>query len=43
MEGLRKRGVDIDDLKKVVEMLANQKILPDKYRDHFLTGKYRRM
>lgn len=40
---MKKRGLDLNLLKEVVEMLANNKILPDKYRDHYLTGKYKRI
>ena len=35
---LIKRGYDISLLDKVVAMLANDEILPEKYRDHALTG-----
>jgi mRNA interferase YafQ len=28
-------------LKKVIDMLANDEILPDKYRDHLLIGNYK--
>jgi len=40
---MKKRGLNINLLKEVVEMLANQKTLPDKYRDHYLTGNYKRV
>ena len=40
---MKKRGLNMKLLHKVVEMLANNKILPDKYRDHFLTGNYKRI
>lgn len=35
-----KRGYDLDLLDSVVTKLANKEILPEKYRDHNLTGKY---
>jgi len=40
---MKKRGLNINLLKEVVEMLANNKPLPDKYRDHYLTGNYKRI
>lgn len=38
---LKKRSMDIGLLKEVVEKLANQQPLEEKYRDHELTGKYK--
>lgn len=35
-----KRGYDLDLLDKVVNTLAKQEPLPEKYRDHPLTGDY---
>lgn len=35
-----KRGLKADEFTKVVEMLANDVELPEKYRDHQLTGNY---
>lgn len=35
-----KRGYDIRLLEKVIELLANQKPLPEKNRDHQLSGDY---
>lgn len=35
-----KRGYDMRLLEKVIEMLANQKPLPEKNRDHQLSGDY---
>lgn len=40
---MKKRGLNIELLKEVVEMLANNKTLPDKYRDHYLIGNYKRI
>ena len=37
----RKRGLKIERLKEVVNILAEQKKLEDKYRDHGLSGDYR--
>lgn len=36
-----KQGLDMDELKKVVEMLADGQELPEKYRDHPLKGDYK--
>ena len=36
----KKRGYDIDLLKNVVDRLANQEVLPEKYKDHSLSGRY---
>ena len=38
---MKKRHMDISLLKKVVEKLANQQPLEEKYKDHELTGKYK--
>lgn len=35
-----KRGYNLDLLDEVVTQLACKETLPDKYRDHNLTGKY---
>ena len=35
-----KRGYDMRLLEKVIELLANQKQLPEKNRDHQLSGDY---
>lgn len=37
-----KRGYDMRLLEKVIELLANQKPLPEKNRDHQLSGDYAR-
>lgn len=39
---IQKRGYDINKLKYVVQLLAEEKILPAKYKDHYLTGNYKR-
>ncbi|MCI6751736.1 type II toxin-antitoxin system YafQ family toxin [Selenomonas sp.] len=36
----RKRGLKLDALEKIVDMLAEQLPLAAKYRDHALTGEY---
>ena len=38
---MKKRGKDLEKLKYVVNELANQRPLDEKYRDHELTGNYR--
>lgn len=40
---MKKRSLNMKLLQEVVELLANNKTLPDKYRDHFLTGNYKRI
>lgn len=40
---MKKRGLDLKCLKDVIEMLANNKTLPDKYKDHYLVGQYKRV
>ena len=35
-----KRGCKQEDFRKVVEILITNKPLPDKYRDHSLSGNY---
>lgn len=39
---IQKRGYDVSKLKYVVKLLAEGKPLPAKYRDHHLTGNYKR-
>ncbi len=36
----KKRGYDLELLRTVVNILASGKILPEKYKDHNLVGKY---
>ncbi|MBO4502006.1 MAG: type II toxin-antitoxin system YafQ family toxin [Clostridia bacterium] len=36
-----KRGLKIEKLREVVDALARQEALDEKYRDHGLTGDYR--
>lgn len=35
-----RRGYDVRLLEKVIGLLADQKPLPEQYRDHNLTGNY---
>lgn len=37
----QKRGYNLDLLNEIVDKLANQESLEEKYKDHALTGKYR--
>ena len=36
-----KRGLPIDDLDKVIRILAGDSVLPEKYRDHELGGGWK--
>ncbi len=40
---IKKRGYDISKLKYVIQLLSERKNLPDKYREHYLTGPYKRI
>lgn len=40
---MKKRGLNLRLLKEVVNLLANNKVLPDKYKDHLLQGEYKRI
>ncbi len=40
---MKKRGLNMKRLHDVVEKLANNEPLPEKYRDHYLTGNYKRV
>jgi len=37
---LRRRGLDLNELKVVLKVLQNQEELDEKYRDHGLSGRY---
>ena len=39
---IEKRGYDINRLKYVVKLIVKGKKLPLEYRDHALTGNYKR-
>ena len=36
----KKRGLDLSSLEEVVNKLANQEVLDEKYHDHALSGEY---
>lgn len=38
LKRIRKRGWNIEELQKVIELLQRQQTLPTKYGDHALTG-----
>lgn len=40
---IQKRGYDVNKLKEIIKMLAEEKVLPAKYRDHNLIGNYKRI
>lgn len=40
---MKKRGLNMTLLQEVVEMLASNKILSEKYKDHNLVGEYKRI
>jgi mRNA interferase YafQ len=40
MQRIKKRNYDIELLKKIITMLANQIQMPQKYKDHYLKGRY---
>lgn len=42
-KNIKKRGLNINDMKKVIEMLANNEKLPEKFKDHDLVGEYKRI
>lgn len=37
---MKKRGKDLNKLKYVMKLLASGETLPEKYRDHSLSGDY---
>jgi mRNA interferase YafQ len=37
---MQKRGKDINKLIFVLNILANEQVLPEKYKDHKLTGNF---
>lgn len=40
LKRLQKRGYDLNLLKEIINKLANGETLPEKNKDHFLTGNY---
>ena len=39
---IKKRGYNINWLKQIVQWIAEEKPLPQKYKEHYLTGNYKR-
>ena len=40
LKRIKKRGKDIEKLKSVVRLLSQEKLLPERYRDHSLIGDW---
>ena len=40
---IKKRGLNLKLLQEVVDMIAKEQTLPEKYRDHYLAGEYKRI
>ena len=40
---IKKRGINLKLLQELVDMLANEQTLPEKYKDHYLAGEYKRI
>ena len=40
LKRVQKRGYDLNLLKEIIKKLANGETLPEKNKDHFLTGNY---
>lgn len=40
LKRINKRGKDLSLLKNVLQMLREEQVLEEKYRDHALTGNY---
>lgn len=40
---IQKRKYNINLLKEVVQLLVEEKPLPKKYKEHYLTGNYKRI
>ena len=40
LKRIMRRGYNIELLKKVIDLLAKQELLPEKYKDHNLSGDY---
>lgn len=36
-----RQGLDMDELKKIILILANGEVLPEEYKDHELKGNYK--
>ncbi len=42
-KSIKKRGYNINLLKTTIQLIAEEKPLPQKYKDHYLTGNYKRI
>lgn len=40
-KSIKKKGLNLMLLQQVVEMLANEQTLSEKYKDHYLVGEYK--
>ena len=40
---IKRRGLKLELLQEVVDKLANEQTLPEKYKDHYLAGEYKRI
>ena len=40
---IKNKGLNLKLLQDVVDMLANEQTLPEKYKDHYLMGEYKRI
>ena len=40
---IKKRGYNINLLKQIVQLIVEEKPLPQKYKEHYLTGNYKRI
>lgn len=40
---IKKRGYDIEKLKYIIKLLIKGKTLPERYKEHYLTGNYKRI
>ncbi len=41
LKKLKKRKYDLTSLAQIINKLSDSEILPEKYRDHYLTGDYK--
>jgi mRNA interferase YafQ len=41
LKKLEKNGKDKEEIKDIIKRLVNEEVLPDKNKDHKLTGNYR--
>ena len=42
LKQVKKQGKDIDKLFEIIEKIANDEVLDEKYRDHSLIGNYKK-